>query len=63
VEDKPVVFVKVAEGFKAQPVVVGASDKSYTEILQGLTAGTTYAATGSFVLKAEQGKGSAEHED
>jgi cobalt-zinc-cadmium efflux system membrane fusion protein len=63
VEDKPVVFVKVAEGFKAEPVVVGASDKSYTEILQGLTAGTTYAATGSFVLKAEQGKGSAEHED
>jgi len=63
VEDKPVVFVKVAEGFKAQPVVVGASDKSNTEILQGLAAGTTYAATGSFVLKAEQGKGSAEHED
>jgi cobalt-zinc-cadmium efflux system membrane fusion protein len=63
VEDKPVVFVKVADGFKAQPVGVGASDKSYTEILQGLAAGTTYAATGSFVLKAEQGKGSAEHED
>lgn len=63
VEDKPVVFVKVADGFKAQPVVVGASDKSFTEIVQGLTAGTTYAATGSFVLKAEQGKGSAEHED
>jgi cobalt-zinc-cadmium efflux system membrane fusion protein len=63
VEDKPVVFVEVAEGFKAQPVVVGARDKSYTEILQGLAAGTTYAATGSFVLKAEQGKSSAEHED
>lgn len=63
VEDKPVVFVKVPEGFKAQPVTVGAADKSHAEIVQGLAAGTSYAATGSFVLKAEQGKGSAEHED
>ena len=63
VEDKPVVFVQAPEGFKAQPVVVGATDKEHVEILQGLAAGTAYAATGSFVLKAEQGKGSAEHED
>lgn len=61
-EDKPVVFVKVPEGFKAQPVVVGATDKGHAEILQGLPAGTAYATAGSFVLKAEQGKGSAEED-
>jgi membrane fusion protein, heavy metal efflux system len=61
VEDKPVVFVKVAGGFRPQPVVTGRSDGKTTEILQGLTAGTQYAAAGSFVLKAELGKGSAEH--
>lgn len=60
-EDKPVVFVKVAGGFRPQPVVTGRSDGRVTEILQGLTAGTQYAAAGSFVLKAELGKGSAEH--
>lgn len=63
VEDKQVVFVQAPEGFKAQPVVVGSSDKGHAEILQGLSAGTAYATAGSFVLKAEQGKGSAAHED
>jgi cobalt-zinc-cadmium efflux system membrane fusion protein len=63
IEEKPVVFVKVAQGFKAQPVVVGASGTHHVEILKGLPSGTEYASSGSFVLKAEQGKGSAEHED
>jgi cobalt-zinc-cadmium efflux system membrane fusion protein len=60
-EDKPVVFVKVAGGFRAQPVVVGRSDGKLTEVLQGLQAGAQYASAGSFVLKAELGKDSAEH--
>jgi cobalt-zinc-cadmium efflux system membrane fusion protein len=63
VEDKPVVFVQTPEGFKAQPVVVGATGKDHVEVLEGLRVGTVYATTGSFVLKAEQGKSSAEHED
>ncbi|SDE64803.1 membrane fusion protein, cobalt-zinc-cadmium efflux system [Massilia sp. PDC64] len=63
IEEKPVVFVKVPAGFKAHPVTVGASDTRHVEILQGLTSGATYASGGSFVLKAELGKGSAEHED
>jgi cobalt-zinc-cadmium efflux system membrane fusion protein len=61
VEGKPSVFIEVAGGFQAQPVVVGRSDGKLTEVLQGLKAGTRYAASGSFVLKAEQGKDSAEH--
>ena len=31
------------------------------EVLSGLKAGMPYASTGSFVVKSELGKGSAEH--
>ncbi len=61
VEDKPVVFVKVAEGFRARPVTVGTFDGKVAEIRAGLRAGDIVAASGSFVLKAEQGKDGAEH--
>lgn len=61
-DDKPTVFIKIADGFIAQAVETGRSDGKNTEIVSGLAAGTSYAATGSFVIKAEQGKGSAEHE-
>lgn len=60
-DNKPVVFVKVAGGFLAQPVDLGRSDGQRMEVLHGLRAGTTYAGTGSFVLKSELGKASAEH--
>lgn len=62
VEDKPVVFVQIKEGYQATPVVPGRSDGSLTHIKQGLAAGTPYAAQGSFVLKSELGKDSAGHE-
>ncbi|MDR0701550.1 MAG: efflux RND transporter periplasmic adaptor subunit [Azoarcus sp.] len=61
VEDKPVVFVKTPEGFAAQPVSLGRADSDHVEVLDGLAAGAPYAAAGSFVLKSELGKGSAEH--
>lgn len=61
VDGKPVVFVKVAGGFRAQPVALGRGDGRRTEIVQGLSAGAQYVAAGSFVLKAELGKDGAEH--
>lgn len=61
-EGKTVVFVKAAEGFQARPVATGTSDGTLLQITDGLTAGEQYVATGSFVVKAEQAKGSAEHE-
>lgn len=61
VEDKPVVFVRVKDGFTAQPVKLGRADGKRVEVIDGLAAGTAYAASGSFVLKAELSKGSAEH--
>ncbi|MDR1063474.1 MAG: efflux RND transporter periplasmic adaptor subunit [Azoarcus sp.] len=61
VEDKPVVFIRTPEGFAAQPVSLGRSDGERVEVLDGLAPGARYAAAGSFVLKSELGKGSAEH--
>ena len=61
VEGAPTVFVRTASGFEAQAVTPGRSDGAHTEITKGLAAGAEYAAKGSFVLKAEQGKGGASH--
>lgn len=61
VEEKTAVYVKVDGGFIAKPVRVGRSDGQRVEILEGLKAGESYAASGSFVVKSEQGKSSATH--
>ncbi|MFK0310945.1 efflux RND transporter periplasmic adaptor subunit [Pseudomonas sp. NPDC090233] len=60
-EDQAVVFARTEEGFEARPVKAGRRDAGQVEITDGLTAGTQVAAAGSFVLKSELGKGSAEH--
>jgi cobalt-zinc-cadmium efflux system membrane fusion protein len=60
-DGKSVVFVRVDGGFVTQPVQTGRSDEAHTEVVSGIKAGASYAAAGSFVLKAEIGKGSAEH--
>jgi len=62
-DDKAVVFVAGSEGFKATPVKLGRTDGQTTEILGGLTAGQSYVAVNSFVLKADIGKSSVEDED
>lgn len=62
-ENRPVAFVRTADGFVPRVVRVGRSDGQRTEILEGIAAGESYAAANSFVLKAELGKGEAEHED
>lgn len=58
--DKPAVFVRVDEGFKAQPVTLGRTDGKRTEILHGLELGAPYVAENSYILKAELGKSSAD---
>ena len=60
-DGRPVVFVRVKGGFLAQAVTLGRSDGPRVEVLQGLQAGASYVARGSFVLKSELGKASAEH--
>ena len=60
-EEQTVVFARTEEGFEARPVKAGRRDAGLVEITTGLAAGTQVAAAGSFVLKSELGKGSAEH--
>ncbi|WP_447780458.1 efflux RND transporter periplasmic adaptor subunit [Pseudomonas plecoglossicida] len=61
VEDKPSVFVRTAEGFDTRPVKLGRRDSGYVEITDGIEAGAQVATNGSFTLKSELGKASAEH--
>lgn len=61
-DGRTVVFVRIPGGFVPQPVQVGRADARRTEIVSGLRAGAVVAAAGSFVVKSEQGKGSAVHE-
>lgn len=61
VEEKPSVFVRTAEGFDTRPVKLGRRDDGYVEITEGLESGAQVASSGSFTLKSELGKASAEH--
>ncbi|QHI96864.1 efflux RND transporter periplasmic adaptor subunit [Xylophilus rhododendri] len=60
-DGRSLVFEKVEGGFMPRPVTPGRSGGGRTEIVQGLAAGTQLAGAGSFVVKAQQGKGSASH--
>lgn len=60
-EGHSVVFVQDEEGFEPRKIRLGRSDDQYSEVLSGVAVGDTYVAANSFILKAEQGKGEAEH--
>jgi cobalt-zinc-cadmium efflux system membrane fusion protein len=60
-EERTVVFVQTEEGFEPRTAQLGRSDGEVTEVLAGLDPGETYATKNSFILKAELGKGEAEH--
>jgi cobalt-zinc-cadmium efflux system membrane fusion protein len=62
-ENKTVVFVREGgDKIEARPVELGESDARFVEIRAGLSAGEPYVAENSFVVKAEMGKGEAEHD-
>lgn len=61
VEGRDVVFVKTAKGFQATNVTVGQRSAGRVEIVAGLKPGSVVATRGAFLLKAELGKGEAEH--
>lgn len=60
--DWKVVFVRVGDLFEARPVELGRSDGTLVEIIKGLAPGMRYAASNSFVLKADIGKAGASHD-
>ncbi|MGH6650884.1 MAG: efflux RND transporter periplasmic adaptor subunit [Sphingopyxis sp.] len=61
VEGRAVVFVKTAKGFQATTVVTGQRGGGRIEIVDGVKPGAVIATKGAFLLKAEIGKGEAEH--
>ncbi len=61
VEGREVVFVKTAKGFQATTVVTGKRGGGRIEIVDGVKPGAVIATKGAFLLKAEIGKGEAEH--
>lgn len=63
IEDRPHVFVRTPNGFKAAPVTLGRTNGGQITVLKGLTGSEQIASTNSFTLKAELSKGEAEHED
>ena len=60
-EERTVVFVRNEEGFEARPLELGRVDSEFSEVRAGVAAGESYATKNSFILKAELGKGDAEH--
>jgi membrane fusion protein, heavy metal efflux system len=62
IEGNPSVFVQIEEGFEARPVTLGPSNDTHVEITNGLSSGERYAATETFILKAELAKGEASHQ-
>lgn len=60
-EGDTVVFAVAGDRFEPRAVRVGRLGWSQAEILSGLAPGDRYADEGSFLIKAELGKGEAEH--
>lgn len=56
-------FVKTADGFEKRAVHTGKSDDAKIEILSGINPGEPYAASQTFLLKADLGKNTMELED
>lgn len=61
VEGKPTVFVRTEHGFIAREIKQGKSDGTSVQIISGVKPGEVIATENSFILKAELGKGEAEH--
>jgi len=61
IEGRPTVFVRTDHGFQATPVTLGAPSGDNVVVTSGLTGNELIAGPNSFTLKAELGKGEAEH--
>ena len=61
VEGRPSLFVRTEDGFRAVPVTLGQPSGDRVVITSGLNGDERIAVANSFTLKAELGKGEAEH--
>jgi cobalt-zinc-cadmium efflux system membrane fusion protein len=63
IDDKPMVFVRTAIGFRATPVVTGMTSGDRVTIASGLKGDEQIASVNSYTLKAELGKSATKDED
>lgn len=61
IEGRSTVFVRTDHGFKATPVTLGSPNGDNVVVTSGLKGDEQLAGPNSFTLKAELGKGEAEH--
>ena len=57
-----VVFGRYGEYLEARPLELGRTDSKFIEVVSGLNAGEVYAATNSFLIKADLEKSGASHD-
>lgn len=62
IDGKEFIFVKASEGFEKRQVQLGVSNDTNVEVLSGLKQGEEYAASNTFLLKADLNKKEAEHD-
>ncbi|MDP1923651.1 MAG: efflux RND transporter periplasmic adaptor subunit [Thiobacillus sp.] len=62
VRDWTVVFGRYGDDLEARPLELGRSDGKLIEVVGGLNAGEVYAATNSFLIKADLEKSGASHD-
>jgi len=56
------VFGRYGNDLEARPLELGRSDGKFIEVVSGLNAGEVYAATNSFLIKADLEKSGASHD-
>ena len=62
IENERGVFVRHGDEYEFKSVAIGRSDGTFAEVLSGLDMGTAYVAGNSYLIKADIGKSSAEHD-
>lgn len=61
-EGNSVVFVQQGDSYEARPILTGAGNSEWTEVLEGLASGMRYVSEKSFQIKADIGKSGASHD-
>lgn len=62
VNGNSIVFVRTATGFEPRRITTSREDSHSFEVVSGLTIGEQIATANTFILKADLGKGEAEHQ-